>query len=423
MKKQLQYSALLILCTSILLISCQKEINHPVNNEELSSSSSNSNSHRADNRINVSDVAQLYAAINNPENAGSTIVLAEGTYLLSPNYPKSGRLELQHDMSLVGQRGHPGSVIIDVTNLPPSSLTLPPIPPATTSPRVGAVRMGNGNNSIEWMTLQNDPAHSIRSLIQTDIIATAVTQIRIVHCIIKGSSIGMSIINREPAANGRIIEAEIEDNEIMDNTLPQFGSGIQIQNSMGVSDAAIYATLKRNYIHGNKAGMLAFNASSQRCIVEIKSHNDILERNGLGLMFNGGFIENANNLALGNSLKFEAYSSAVRNNTGNPAPPFSFPAAGVYAAGGEAMPPFAAAGTAHHNRLEISFNGCIIEDNTGSSQVNAYGGHSFHASLTPVGTNNATKIFLHGLSKQTTVSAVPSFPVEAEGTNTIAVYR
>lgn len=412
------------ICLVFIFLSCQKET-EPTEQQEKNPfiTFEKNNTQLLSKKTYVSNLLELYEAINNPANSNRTIVLAPGTYMLSPDYPNGGRLDLLYNMKLTGQPGHPESVIIDVTNLPPSSLTLPPIPPATTSPRVGAIRMGNGNNSIEWMTLQNDPAHSIRSLIQTDIIATPVTQIRLAHCIIKGSSIGMSIINREAAANGRIIEAEIEDNEIMNNALPQFGSGIQIQNSMGVSDAVIYATLKRNYIHGNKAGMLAFNASSQRCIVEIKSHNDRVEENGLGLMFNGGFIENANNRALGNSLKFEAYATAVRNNAGIPTPPFSFPAGGLFVAAGQAMPPFAPAGSAHNNQVDISFHGCTIEDNIGNFQINVYGGHSFHPSLTPVGTYNAAKLYLHGSSKNATVNAVNSFPVETAGTNTVNVYK
>jgi hypothetical protein len=95
----------------------------------------------------------------------------------------------------------------------------------------------------------------------------------------------------------------------------------------------------------------------------------------------------------------------------------------VYAAGGEAFPPFAPPGTAHQNKLEIRFHGCAIEGNAGNYQVNAFGGHSFHPSLTPVGTYNATKVYLHGLSSNATVNAMNSFPAEPAGTNTVSVYR
>src|SRR4051812_28110839 len=58
--------------------------------------------------IQISNVEELYSAVNNPANAGATLVLSPGTYMLSVNDPnnvprlKSGRIELQPDMSLTG---------------------------------------------------------------------------------------------------------------------------------------------------------------------------------------------------------------------------------------------------------------------------------------------------------------------------------
>jgi hypothetical protein len=405
---------LFILIAISIFFSCQKETN--ANKEPENFQSNIPGQQKQSKKIYVSSASELYAALNDPDNAGSAVVLSPGTYMLSPNYPNGGRVELQYNMSLIGQPGHPELVVIDATNLPLSSFTIAP-----TNLRTGVVRMGNGSNAIEWITFQNNPDHTIRSLIQTDIVGTPTTKIRIAHCVIKGSSIGMSIINRESRSNGRIIEAEIEDNELMDNTIPQFGSGIQIQNSMGVSDAVIRATLRRNYIHGNKAGMLAFNASSQRSLIEIKSYDDRIENNGIGLMFNGGFIESTS--SANNSLSFEAHATSVQNNSGIPIPPFSFPAAGVHAAGGQAMPPFAAAGIANYNKLEISFHGCNIKDNAGNFQINAYGAHSFHPSLTPAGIYNSTAVYLYGLSANSSVNSVSSFPTEPAGTNTVNIYK
>ena len=407
----------LVLTTSVFVFSCQKEAK--INPQEKNSSfnSANSNAKEQSKKIYASNVSELYTAINDPENSGGTIVLAGGTYMLSAAYPKGGRLELQNNMSLVGQPGRPELVVIDVTGLPLSSFTLP----GTTS-RTGAVRMGDGRNSIEWITFQNDPAHTIRSLIQTDIVTTPEVQIKIAHCIIKGSSIGLSILNRDPIANGRVLEADIEDNEIMDNIIQQFGSGIQIQNTTTI-EAVIKVRMSRNHIHGNKAGMLIFNSSSQRCELEVKSYDDKIESNGIGMNLNGGFILSAASPALHNTLHFEGYATTVKNNTGTPAPPFSFPATGVHAAGGQAMPPFDVPGTAHFNELEVSLNGCVIEDNGGSYQINAYGAHSFHPSLIPAGTNNKTSVYLRGLSSNASINSINSFPSEPAGTNTINVYR
>jgi hypothetical protein len=418
MRQQTLPSILLLLFTIFIFLSCQKETGTSLQGEKSSvSNSANSNSGEQSKKTYVNNVIELYTAINDPGNSGGTIVLAEGTYSLSAAYPKGGRLELQNNMSLVGQPGHPELVVIDITGLPLSSFILP----GSTS-RTGAVRMGDGSNSIEWITFQNNPAHTVRSLIQTDIVATPTTQIRVAHCIIKGSSIGLSILNRDEIANGRVLEADVEDNEIKENIIPQFGSGIQIQNTT-TSEAVIKVKMSRNYIHGNKAGMLIFNSSSQQCKLEVRSYDDKIENNGIGMNLNGGFILSAASPAHHNTLRFEGYATSIKNNTGTPAPPFAFPATGVHAAGGQAMPPFDVPGTAHYNELEISFNGCVIEGNAGRSQINAYGAHSFYPSLTPAGTNNKTSIYLSGLSTSATVNSINSFPSEPAGTNTVNVYR
>ena len=59
--------------------------------------------------INVNNVEGLYAAVNNPANAGTIVVLASGTYTLTPKDPNNqarpngGQLVLQSGMALVGQ--------------------------------------------------------------------------------------------------------------------------------------------------------------------------------------------------------------------------------------------------------------------------------------------------------------------------------
>ena len=206
-----------------LLASCQKETGTIPQQEKSSAATiTNRNAEKQSKKIYVSNVDELYMQINDPNNAGATLVLAPGTYSLNANHPKAGRLELGYDMSLIGQPGNAGKVIIDATNLPASSFTIPASPGLPAPLPTGVIRMGNGKNSLEWMTLQNDPLHVIRSFVQTDIVATPIAEIRIAHAIINGGgcNIGMSVGNFGATANGRMIEAEIEDNEIMNNINP-----------------------------------------------------------------------------------------------------------------------------------------------------------------------------------------------------------
>jgi len=420
MRKPILYTLFLFASVSILFLSCQKEINRKQQPQEEIATVTNGGLQKEAKKIYVNNVVKLYEAINDPANIRGTIVLAPGTYLLSPNYPKGGRLELQLDMSLVGQPGRPALVVIDATNLPASSFTIPaPLP-------TGVVRMGNGKNSLEWLTLQNDPLHVIRSFVQTDIVATPIAEIKIAHTILKGGgcNIGMSVGNFGATANGRVVELEIEDNEIMDNINPSSsgnGTGIQIVNHRGTNDASVIATLSRNYIHDNKAGLIISNISSQHFAIEIKSYNNRVENNGVGLAMRAGFNEST--ASVSNSLKFDAYATSVKNNTGSPAPPFSNPACGVFAAGGGSMLLFGLPGAVNDNRLDVSFYGCIIEGNAGNAQILAYGAHSTYPLPAPAGTGNATNIYLHGISANATISATASFPAEPAGTNTVNVYR
>ena len=68
--------------------------------------------------IPISNVEELYSAVNNPANAGATLVLAPGTYMLTPTdpygapRPKGGRIEFQMDMSLMGVGADRDAVVI-----------------------------------------------------------------------------------------------------------------------------------------------------------------------------------------------------------------------------------------------------------------------------------------------------------------------
>lgn len=421
MKEQIFNTVLLLLLT--FLLSCKKEIStNGFKEVALHETSYKNQLNVPSKKIIVHNISELYDATNNMENEGATIVLAPGLYILNANYPKSGRLELLHNMSLIGQPGHTDAVVIDVSQLPLTSFTIAP-----SNSRTGAVRMGDGSNSIEWITFQNDPVHTIRSLIQTDIVTSLNVKIKIAHCVIKGSSIGLSILNRDPVANGRVLEADISDNEIFDNTIQQFGSGIQIQNTL-VNDAVLRVRLSRNHVYGNKAGMMIFNSSSQRSLLDVKSYNETIENNGIGLVLVGSLILNATAPALQNSFSYDAYVGTIQNNNGLPAPPFSFPAGGVFAPSGLAMTQFGPPGTAHGNHLDVRFFGCAIIDNAGPFQINAYGAYSYYSfspfnNATIAGTENKTNVFLYGQSTTATVNAVNSVPAELSVSNTATVYR
>jgi len=104
--------------------------------------------------IQIPNLETLYLAVNNPANAGATLVMSPGIYMLSATdpsnvaRPKGGRIELQPNMSIIGVEGDRNAVIIDASSLPASSF------PQTAGPNA-PVRMGLGHNSLEWLTVRD----------------------------------------------------------------------------------------------------------------------------------------------------------------------------------------------------------------------------------------------------------------------------
>jgi hypothetical protein len=409
---------LMLFSISVLFFSsCKKQTDQAPNPQELSSVVNRGNN---ENRIYVSDISQLYAAVNDPANTGSKIILAPGTYILDPNHPKAGRIELLENMELQGQPGHPEQVIIDASALPATSFN-PPLNFPTA--RTGAIRIGKGANAIEWLTILGNSSQSALSVIDADLVSTPVALVRIAHCVVTGGRIGINLRNPSSAANGRILEAQIADNEIKEN-LVEFGQGIELQNAAGANGAIIRVTLHGNYVHGNKVGMGAWNNNSVNTVtnsnsISIQSNGDRFDENGIGIFLNAGLNQGTTTTANENFLQLEAQGTSIQNNIGVP-PPYLFNpvTCGIYAAGGLSLRGGAA--DVSGNRLEISLWGCPISGNLGRD-ITAYGAFSNSAIL--AGTNNVVNIYLHGVTANATVNATPSFPAEPAGTNTVNIFR
>ena len=413
-------SAFLII--SFLFSSCKKEILKKEMQQEIFSAANSDNSKTK--KVYVSNVDQLYNAVNNPGNAGSEIVLAPGTYILNPGYPNAGRIELQYDMALQGQPGHPELVVIDGSALPATSFLLPPRPAFPGLGRTGVIRMGNGTNAIEWLSVRGQPTTNAYSVIESDLITTPVTHVRIAHCIVTGGQIGINIRNRDPQSNGRIIEAEILYNELKEN-LAGFGQGIGIFNARDVTGAVIRAILRGNYVHSNRMGIRAFNVVANQCSISIVSNDDRFEENGLGLALLGAFNEYPNFTAHDNSVSFEAHGTTIMNNLGAPAPPAGsvqlIPGA-MYASGGQ-VSANSLPGTSSDNKLKIDLWGCRFDGNLGPYDINAFGARSNYPSANCAGTNNGVNIYLNGISANATANAIASFPAEPAATNSVSIFR
>lgn len=354
--------------------------------------------------IPVSTLDDLYSAVNNPANVGTHIVVAPGVYMLDGARSHGGRIELQQDMTLTGQYGHQDDVIIDGSNLSAAALTDGTL-------LTGAVRMGRGNNTVEWLTVRNAVRGS--SAISTDLVLPGVTTVTIAHVIASGSVHGFDIRNIGAAAAGRSLEVVLTDNDLADNILGT-GQGMRIANLPGANDAHIHATLSGNYAHGNIVGCLAANQGTSSSTVEIGSTGDRFEENGNGVVLLGGF-STATAAARGNLTRFSAQTSQFNHNTGPLGA--AFPArfgVGVY--GGVST----SAMEASDNTAQVELHAVKISDN-GGPDVAAWGAIS--STLQPAGTGNLAAVVLQGSSKKATVAPTNSSPAEPSGTNQVTIVR
>ncbi|MEJ7769319.1 MAG: hypothetical protein WKF89_15980 [Chitinophagaceae bacterium] len=406
MRNQMRNRALLLVSLSLVLLSCRKEISlwqfHSKNVRKIS----------------VSNIGQLYRAVNDSANAGYLIVLAPGTYLLDSTFPNGGRIEFQQDMTLEGQTNHPEEVIIDASSLPGTSFNPPLNFPAA---RTGAIRMGRGVNSIEWLTVKGNSNAQALSVIDTDLIWAGISRVKIAHSIVTGGRIGIDIRNVGPSSMRRTIEAEITDNNVLEN-LVQFGQGIEVQNANGATGAVIRANLSGNYVHRNKVGLRAFNNNANNTrsdsgSINIQSRNDRFEENGVGLHLIAGLNQGSTTTSNGNLLHFDARGTSIQNNLGTLPPDITDPSpGGINASGGYSIN----AGLSSNNRLEISLWDCMTSGNRGPD-INVFG--AFSTGALPAGTNNLVEIQLKGISSAATVVSTPSLPAEPVGTNVVKIFR
>jgi hypothetical protein len=355
--------------------------------------------------VHVSDVESLYAAVNDPGNAGKTIVPAPGTYNLTRlnplgiARPNGGRLELQADMSMLGVNGHPDQVVIDSshpTNGPDFSLG-----PAGNA---GTIRMGRGRQSVESLTVIGGKKSAAG--VQTDLVG-GTPVLRIAHVVCKGSVRGIDVRNLGPEGAGRILTVDLDDNEVTANVTGT-GQGIRFVNTAS-DGASIMASLHNNRSHGNVAGFLAANQASNGASVTIDSHNDRFDDNDIGGLILGGTQGMAGSVANDNVVDLTIHAGSIARNNGIPTPTQVF-SGGLNVVGGAGTAP----GSTSRNTVKVSIVGARFNENR-ETDVNAWGAKTTAAA--PAGTHNTVTVTLQGVSAQAVTDKDDSEPDEPAGTN------
>lgn len=357
----------------------------------------------------VLNIEQLYAAVNNPANAGATIVLAPGVYMLSVNdergmpRPNRGRLELQENMSLQGSVDNRGAVVIDASDLPVSSYQTPQL--------TGAIRIGRGSNTIEWLTVRRAVNGSAN--IETDLIWPGTAYIRIAHTASTGSVRGLDIRNLGAAAAGAVIVAEIVDNDLFSNRL-RLAEGMRIGNNLGAHGSSIFATLSGNRSFDNFQGLLIENNRSNFAHISVVSSGDRFFENGAGTIIIGG-LSFSSTPTNGNTVNFTAHSSSFDNNNGFT----TFDRGGLIVVGGENL---SIQNGTSDNSVNVELRGCLLVNNQ-LMDLGAFGARSNPVSVGLPGTNNRVTIAGFGSRRGSNVVWADSVPDYQGGGNSVTFFQ
>ena len=359
----------------------------------------------------VTNVGELYAAINEPADEPVSIVLAPGTYTLFDNGPETrGRLELRKDMSLSGVRGNRSKVTIDAHLLPKSSFEMSFV--GAGAQKTGAIRIGRGNHTIEWLTVLGNTfsvAGIAADLIDTD---TRDTVISVEQVVSSGSLRGLDVRNIGTAMAGRIIVAEILDNDFsgkLDED-PKQSEAIRLVNFIGAEGGKIHAVMSGNTFHDSPVGCFMGNNRSNSGLVEVHSTSDEFKNNEAGCVIVGAIVSTGTTRSA--TTIFDAHESKFTKNTGSfpSTSPFPKPRGGIVAVGAEIL----AGTTASDNTAVIVLRDCKVSDNE-DKDFEAFGARST-GSIAGT-TNNKVTISL----RQGNAQVVAPPPDAATPPNTVTV--
>jgi hypothetical protein len=340
--------------------------------------------------IPISNVEDLYSAVNNPANTGAMLVLAPGSYMLSASdpfgipRPKGGRIELQPDMSLTGVEGDRSAVVINAVNLPSSSFPMT-VNGVATGPNA-AVRLGLGYNSLEWLTVRDAAAAQANIDSGLQPLDPGTAYIRIAHVASTGSVRGLNVLNFGPATSGQTIEADIIDCQFFDNTL-NLSEGVRIGNFAGAYGSTISVRMSGNLSWGQKQGHLIVNNRAIGSTVNVVSSGNRFYDNGAGTIIIGGLSSN-NTRADGNTIDFVAHGDQFIGNSAEA----DFDHGGLVVLGTEDI---SNAGGGSNNTVNVRLWGSRMLGND-TWDLAGIGARSLSEQTAPLSQNNHVTIEIHG---------------------------
>jgi hypothetical protein len=366
--------------------------------------------------IPVSNVEELYSAVNNSANAGATLVLAPGTYALSVKdpydqpRPNGGRIQLQPDMSLQGVGGDRDAVVIDAYNLPASSY-------AQNGAIIGpnaAIRMGLGHNSLEWLSVRDGRFAAANIDVGLQPLDPGPAYVRVAHVSSSGSNRGLSVLHFGSANAGQTVEAKIVDCDFFDN----FNEGVRLAN-YGASGSTIIARMSGNRVRGHKIGLLVVNNGTTSSSITVSSSGNRIFDNAAGTTIIGGLNTNTS-LAEGNSVNFESHSDRLVDNTAGG----GLEHGGLIVVGNEDI---STSGGGSYNTVDVALWGVRMLGND-TWDLTAIGARSLSAQTVAHASNNHVTIEIHGKGGhngqwQPVESFADTLPAGQNNGNSVTVIR
>lgn len=280
---------------------------------------------------------QLQDAVNNPANAGVTIVLAPGTYELDPTRPNGGRLVLQEGMNLRGSNTYVDcdldgawDPVVECAETTTDTErytrygteTMIDGRRITTAQAVGptaVVRTGR-SNIVERVTVKAPLNDKVGGSIDVNVVradGSIVATIR--NNIVEGGQRGVRLQNGAPLQNGTEGSAVVEGNVVRNiRNAPgtPFGFGVQVQN--GQTDGNRWRVrIARNRIYASNIGVFVVGNASSNTSTLVASLRNLVEHNLVGYAVAAGF--DARTAASGQSNDFDVtlHGDRISDNTGS----------------------------------------------------------------------------------------------------------
>ena len=332
--------------------------------------------------VPVSNVEELYSEVNSPSNAGATLVLAPGTYMLSTtdahgaSRPNAGRIEFQPDMTIMGVEGDRSQVVIDASGLPATSFpqTMNGVPSGTNA----AVRMGRGHNALEWLTVVNavhGQANIDAGLSPTDPSGASVV---VAHVASTGSTRGLNVTANDSQWVNKTVEADITDNYFFNNAM----EGVRTGTLPGAQGATVNVRMSGNLSWGQRIGWVLEHLVNSDSTINALATGNRFYSNAIGLIILG-----AEGNSNGNTVNLELHGDQITDNNTRTAPR---DAGGLIVVAAEN-----AGADFGNNTVNVSLWGCRMLDNS-DTDLKAIASRSNPPSVATLSPNNHITIEIHG---------------------------